>query len=232
MNSEDYMATMIDLGKSMKEKGLISGDFGNMSIRSNNNCFITSSGSHLESLQQSDFASVSISDGNFQPSYYPSSDLRTHLELYRHFSQINGIVHTHSLYATAWAQAGIPILCLGTTHADYWNGEIPVTRRLKKDEVSADYEAETGKVIVEKLRELEIDILECPGILVFNHAPFTWGNTIEEAVKHAEMLEYVAKLAWLTLEINPEAKSISPTLIDRHFFRKHGPDAYYGNVPE
>ena len=150
------------------------------------------------------------------------------MELYRSFDYIGGITHTHSLYATAWAQAVKPIPCLGTTHADYWKGAVPVSRPLTNDEIKGDYELETGKVIVETLQKHGLDPGECLGILVAHHGPFTWGKTVEEAVKNAERLEYIAKLACLTLQLNPHAPAIPSELHHRHYSRKHGPDAYYG----
>ena len=137
-------------------------------------------------------------------------------------------MHTHSPYATVWAQSGKQIPCLGTTHADYWNGEIPITRDLINKEINGEYEKETGKVIIEKIKDLNVDPLDCPGILVANHGPFAWGKTVEDAVKHAELLEYIARLAWLSISINPNSKPISKALLNKHYSRKHGPDAYYG----
>ena len=135
---------------------------------------------------------------------------------------------TLTLYATAWAQAKLAIPCLGTTQADYWKGDIPITRDLTDEEISNNYEHNTGLVIVEKLKELDINPLNCPGIIVANHGPFSWGKTVEEAVKHAELLEFIAKQNWIALSINPNAKPISKTLLNKHFKRKHGPSAYYG----
>ena len=166
--------------------------------------------------------------GKYVGKFKPSSDTPTHLELYREFQSIGGIVHTHSLYATAWAQSRKPIPCLGTTHADYWNGEIPVSRNLTNEEINGKYEKETGKVIIETINKLNVDHLDCPGIMVANHGSFTWGKTVKDAVKHAELLEYIARLAWLTISITSQAKPISRTLLNKHFSRKHGPNAYYG----
>jgi L-ribulose-5-phosphate 4-epimerase len=175
-----------------------------------------------------DIVTVHIKDNKYDGNLKPSSDTPTHLELYKVFKELDGIVHTHSTYATAWAQSGKSIPRLGTTHADYWNGEIPITRELTDEEINGDYEKETGKVIIEKIKELNIDPLNCPGILVDKHGPFTWGATVEDAVKHAELLEYIARLAWLSISINPNSKPISKALLNKHYSRKHGPDAYYG----
>jgi|TARA_Y100000310_G_C20683799_1_gene817675 L-ribulose-5-phosphate 4-epimerase len=212
----------------LSQKKLIIQSFGNASCRFQDLCLIKPSGIDLNNSSSGDIVSVNIASGSYSGNLKPSSDTPTHVELYREFEDIGAIAHTHSTYATAWAQAGKPIPCLGTTHADYWNGEVPVTRDLTDEEISGDYEKETGKVIIEKIKELKVDPLDCPGILVANHGPFTWGATMEDAVKHAELLEYIAKLAWLSLSINPIAGQISSALLNKHFSRKHGTDAYYG----
>ena len=159
----------------------------------------------------------------------PSSDTPTHLVLYRDFAAIGGIVHTHSLFATAWAQTGRELPALGTTHADYFHGALPCTRRLKAREIESDYEFNTGKVIVETFARR--DPLACPGVLVANHGPFSWGRTVEEAVHNAAVLEHVVRLAGETLRILPSAKPMQQVLLNKHFFRKHGPGAYYGQGP-
>ena len=156
----------------------------------------------------------------------PSSDLPTHLELYRAFEQIGGITHTHSTTATMFAQACAPIPCFGTTHADYFNGPVPVTRSLTKNETQNNYEANTGKVIVECLSD--IDPAEMPAMLVANHGPFTWGKTPAGAVESGVVLEEVAKMAMGTMQINPSIKPIEDYLLKKHYFRKHGSEAYYG----
>lgn len=156
----------------------------------------------------------------------PSSDSPTHLEIYRAFPRVGGIVHTHSRFATMFAQAERPIPCLGTTHADYFPGEIPITRRLTRAEVIEDYERRTGTVIVERFTRL--DPHECPGVLVAGHGVFTWGENPEDAVSHAVALEAVAEMAWGTLLLNPDAPPFPEYVRDKHYFRKHGPGAYYG----
>ncbi|GMV37194.1 MAG: L-ribulose-5-phosphate 4-epimerase [Fimbriimonadales bacterium] len=156
----------------------------------------------------------------------PSSDTPTHLVLYREFQGVGGVVHTHSPHATAWAQARRPIPCLGTTHADHFLGEIPVTEPMTAEEIAADYEANTGEVIVRCLAGK--DPLEMPAVLVAGHGPFVWGATVEEAVMNASVLEHVAAMAAMTLTLRPDAEPIDEALLRRHFFRKHGPDAYYG----
>jgi L-ribulose-5-phosphate 4-epimerase len=156
----------------------------------------------------------------------PSSDTPTHLVLYRAFPGIGGVVHTHSLYATAWAQAQRAIPSFGTTQADYWHGEVPCTRPLTPKEIETDYEANAGRAIVERLRHLNSS--QHPAVLVANHGPFTWGKDAREAVENAVVLEFVARLALETLRINPRTQPVPAALRDKHFLRKHGPGAYYG----
>jgi L-ribulose-5-phosphate 4-epimerase len=208
--------------------GLVIDTFGNASAKDGSSILIKPSGVDLSLISKNNISVVEINSGKLLSGKSPSSDTPTHLEIYRSFPQIGGITHTHSPYATAWAQTGNSIPCLGTTHADYWRGEIPVTRPMTDQEISGDYEKETGKVIVETINKMCMDPLECPGILVMYHGPFTWGKTIEEAVKNAEMLEYIAKLSWLTHQLNQSIPAISPSLHSRHFTRKHGPQSYYG----
>jgi L-ribulose-5-phosphate 4-epimerase len=156
----------------------------------------------------------------------PSSDTPTHLALYRAFKKIGGIVHTHSLYATAWAQAGRGIPAYGTTQADYWYGDVPCTRLLTPKEIKNDYEANTGRVIGETFSKL--DPMQHPAVLVAGHGPFTWGRDVKEAVHNASVLEFVARLASETLRLNPKTGPMQSVLLDKHFLRKHGPKAYYG----
>ncbi len=158
----------------------------------------------------------------------PSSDTETHLELYRSFKDIGGVAHTHSLYATAWAQARRPLPSYGTTQADYWHGIVPCTRPLTHDEIRQDYELNTGKVIVETFGGL--DPLHHPAVLVASHGPFAWGRDAHDAVHNAVVLEYVARLASETLRINPQLEPMPDKLLDKHFFRKHGPSATYGQT--
>jgi L-ribulose-5-phosphate 4-epimerase len=158
----------------------------------------------------------------------PSSDTATHLVLYRAFPKIGGIVHTHSLYATAWAQAQRDLPAYGTTQADYWYGAVPCTRRLKPAEIENDYEANTGHVIVERFQGL--DPLQHPAVLVARHGPFTWGKDPGDAVHNAAVLEFVARLASETLRLNPRTQPLPSALLDKHFLRKHGPGAYYGQA--
>ena len=212
----------------LEKLGLIIQNFGNASARHCENCLIKPSGINLNSFKKEDVVAVNINDSSFSGKLKPSSDLPTHLILYRELVDINGIVHTHSPYATAWAQTAEPIPCLGTTHADFWKGEIPVTRPLDFEEIDGEYEKETGKVILETLEKTGQNALECPGILVAHHGPFTWGASIEDAVKNAEIIEYIARTAWLSLQLKIDLDQIPKKLHDRHFLRKNGPMAYYG----
>jgi L-ribulose-5-phosphate 4-epimerase len=165
-----------------------------------------------------------IVDGNLRP----SSDLPTHLELYRQFPNVGGVAHTHSEFATAWAQAEKPIPCFGTTHADYFYGSVPVTDRLTPAQISGDYELETGKAICRTFSKHDPDAI--PGVLVAGHAPFCWGKTSADAAHNAVIVEYVARMAYHTLLINAESQSLPRELHDKHFLRKHGRNAYYGQV--
>lgn len=162
-----------------------------------------------------------IVEGNLKP----SSDTATHLVLYKAFPEIGGVVHTHSTYATAWAQAGVDIPNIGTTHADYFASDIPCTRLMTQSEIEGEYELETGNVIVERFKKLnEVHI---PGVLVCNHGPFSWGKDADDAVHNAVVMEQCAKMAFISFSVNPDLK-MNPALIKKHFMRKHGPDAYYG----
>jgi L-ribulose-5-phosphate 4-epimerase len=165
-----------------------------------------------------------VVEGRFRP----SSDTPTHRVLYRAFKEIGGIVHTHSLYATAWAQAGRGIPSYGTTQADYWYGNVPCTRLLTPKEIKGDYETNTGRVIVERFKSLEP--AEHPAVLVASHGPFTWGGDPHDAVHNAVVLEFVARLASETLRINPKTQPMQTALLNKHFLRKHGPGAYYGQT--
>lgn len=172
---------------------------------------------------------VSLADGTVvEGKLKPSSDTPTHLVLYRAFAGIGGVVHTHSLFATAWAQACRPLPAYGTTQADYWYGDVPCTRKLSAAEIKNDYEANSGEVIVETFRQARLDPLQHPAVLVASHGPFTWGKDVADAVHNASVLEFIAKLNSETLRINPKLKPMQSVLLDKHFLRKHGPNATYG----
>lgn len=212
-------------------KGLVIETFGNVSgaDRSSGLMVIKPSGVSYDVMKPEQMVIVSLETGEvIEGKLRPSSDTATHLELYKAFPSVGGIVHTHSFCATAWAQACKSIPALGTTHADYFHGPILCTRPLQPEEINGEYEASTGKVIVECFSNL--DPRYFPGVLVANHGPFTWGKDPNEAVHHAIILEYLARLASETLRINPKATELDSTLMDKHFFRKHGPTRYYGQL--
>ncbi|MGH7977235.1 MAG: L-ribulose-5-phosphate 4-epimerase AraD [Limisphaerales bacterium] len=188
---------------------------------------IKPSGVPYKDMKPQHMVAVSLETGKIVDGYLkPSSDTPTHLELYRAFKNIGGVVHAHSLFATAWAQALKRIPSYGTTQADYWHGEVPCTRALKPAEIKNDYEKNTGLVIVETFKK--INPLEHPAVLVASHGPFTWGGNIGDAVRNAAILEFIARLASETLRINPKTQPMPLALLDKHFLRKHGPKAYYG----
>ncbi|MGH8023813.1 MAG: L-ribulose-5-phosphate 4-epimerase [Limisphaerales bacterium] len=188
---------------------------------------IKPSGVTYQGLKPEQMVIVSLADGKVvEGDLKPSSDTPTHLELYLAFKEIGGIAHTHSLYATAWAQAKRKIPSYGTTQADYWFGDVPCTRPMTPAEIKSDYEKNTGAVIVETFRKL--NPLERPAVLVASHGPFTWGASPADAVHNASVLEFVARLASETLRINPKAKPMQSALLHKHFLRKHGAKAYYG----
>ena len=190
---------------------------------------IKPSGVPYQALKPAQMVVVRLDDGKVvEGKLNPSSDTPTHLELYRALGGIGGIVHTHSLHATAWAQALRPIPALGTTHADYFHGEVPLTRPMTAEEIKTDYELNTGRVIVERFKGL--DPLCHPAVLVAHHGPFTWGADVTEAAHNAVVLEFIARLAAQTLQLNAGAQPMPDELRDKHFFRKHGPAAYYGQT--
>lgn len=210
--------------------GLVTLTFGNASglDRKKGIMAIKPSGISYEVMKPSDIVLVDLAGKRVEGRLSPSSDTPTHLELYRAFPKIGGIVHAHSEYATMYAQAGREIPCLGTTHADIFNGPVPVTRFLKREEVEKDYELNTGKVIKECFRRIRP--LERPGVLVAGHGPFAWGRTPGEAVENGLALERIAKMALGTRILNPLRSPFPRYLLDKHFQRKHGPGAYYGQI--
>ncbi len=213
--------------------GLVTLSFGNVSgvDRATGIMIIKPSGVPYESLRPDDLVGVDLVSGaTVEGSARPSSDTPTHLALYRRYAEIGGVVHTHSTRASAWAQAGRPIPCLGTTHADHFRGPVPVTRTLRPAELGSTYEADTGAVIIETLEALGLGPLEMPAILVRSHGPFTWGQDAADALANAVALEAIATMAGLTLELDADTRAIDDSLLDRHFGRKHGPGAYYGQA--
>ena len=217
-----------EANRELVRKGLVVFTFGNASgfDRASGQVVIKPSGVPYDTMTPADLVITDL-DGNIvEGTLRPSSDLPTHLALYRAFDGVNGVVHTHSRYATAWAQAGVPIPCLGTTHADYFHGPIPVTPHMDPNEIKDQYEWNTGQVIVRRFEE--IDPLRTPAVLVAGHAPFCWGISPSETAHTAAIVEEIAHMAYLTFTIKADAAGISDALRDKHFFRKHGPGAYYG----
>jgi L-ribulose-5-phosphate 4-epimerase len=212
--------------------GLVIRTWGNASgiDRDKGLVVIKPSGVPYEKLEARQMVVVALDSGEaIEGALNPSSDTPTHLELYRAFAGTGGIVHTHSLFATAWAQTGRALPALGTTHADYFCGPVPCTRLLKPGEIKSDYEANTGRVIVRTFARREP--LSCPAVLVAGHGPFAWGRTVAAAVENAVVLEHLARLAGETLRIFPSVRPMQRVLMEKHFLRKHGPGAYYGQGP-
>lgn len=215
----------------LNARNLVIYSFGNVSgiDRESGTVAIKPSGVPYEELSPENIVLVNLADGKtLGGALRPSSDTPTHLEIYRNFPEIGGVTHSHSRFATVFAQAELSIPCLGTTHADYFYGEIPVTRKLKKAEIEKDYELNTGKVIVEKVKDSDREAIDIPAVLVAGHGPFTWGKNPELAVEHAVILEYVAEIALNSLLLNRNSGPLKETLLGRHFLRKHGKNAYYG----
>lgn len=219
---------VLEANLALVRHGLVLGTWGNASAidRARGIVVIKPSGVPYESMRAEQMVAVDLDGKIVDGSLRPSSDAPTHLALYQAFGDIGGVTHTHSHYATCWAQACRPIPCLGTTHADYFYGEVPVTDVLTPGEIEDHYERNTGSAIVRRFAKL--DPLQYPGALVANHGPFTWGATLELAVENAVVLEEVARMALHTLTIAPGQPAIGQRLLDKHFLRKHGSDAYYG----
>jgi L-ribulose-5-phosphate 4-epimerase len=214
----------------LQRHGLVTFTWGNVSgiDRAAGIIAIKPSGVSYEDLTPQSIVLVDLRGNVVEGDLRPSSDMPTHLELYRGFEAIGGVCHTHSMYATAWAQAEEGIPCFGTTHADYFYGSIPVTDAMTRDEIEGPYEQNTGMLIVRRFHN--IDPLQMPAVLVASHGPFTWGTSPAEAVENAVVLEQVAKMASGTITINWRQRAIPQTLLDKHYLRKHGTNAYYGQV--
>jgi L-ribulose-5-phosphate 4-epimerase len=212
--------------------GLVLYTFGNASgiLREEGLVVIKPSGVPYKDLRPDHLVVTDLTGKIVEGHLRPSSDLSTHLVLYNQFPEIGGVAHTHSEYATAWAQARKPIPCFGTTHADYFHGEVPVTTEMSDAEIAGDYEKNTGDVIVRTLQQH--DAAASPGILVANHGPFAWGKDARTAAHNAAILESIARMAWFTLGINPGARPIGNALLDKHYLRKHGANAYYGQAKD
>ncbi|MBQ7732710.1 MAG: L-ribulose-5-phosphate 4-epimerase, partial [Synergistaceae bacterium] len=225
LREEVYKANM-----ELPEKGLVVYTWGNVSAvdREQGLVVIKPSGVEYDDLSPSNLVIVDMNCNIVEGDLNPSSDTKTHVELYKAFPSVGGIVHTHSSHAVGWAQAGRDIPCYGTTHADYFYGSVPCTRNLTSEEVNSDYELNTGKVIAETFNDRKLDPLAVPGVICKSHGPFTWGKNAAQAVYHAVVLEELAKMALYTVTIDPNAEPAPDYVLDKHYLRKHGANAYYG----
>jgi L-ribulose-5-phosphate 4-epimerase len=225
---KDIKEAVLEANLELPKRNLVTFTWGNVSgiDRSKGLIVIKPSGVSYDKLKVEDLVVLDLEGNKVEGKLNPSSDTATHLALYNKFEEVNGIVHTHSRWATLWAQAGKGIPALGTTHADYFYGEIPCTRKMTAEEIEGEYEKETGNVIIETFEGK--NPIYIPGVLVNNHGPFTWGKDAHEAVHNAVVLEEVAMMAYYTCSLTPGISPIAQTLLDKHFLRKHGKNAYYG----
>ena len=225
---EELKQEVLEANLQLPEYGLVTFTWGNVSgiCRERNLVVIKPSGVSYEGMKAEDMVVVDLDGNVVEGDLKPSSDTPTHLELYKAFPNLGGIVHTHSRWATSFAQAGIALPALGTTHADTFYGDVPITRLLTSEEIKGEYEKETGTVIIECFKDM--DPMDIPGVLVHSHGPFSWGKDAKEAVHNAVVLEEVAFMAYHTLQLNPEKGRISQEILDKHYYRKHGANAYYG----
>jgi L-ribulose-5-phosphate 4-epimerase len=223
---EEVFQANLDLPK----HGLVKFTWGNASAfdRERGLFVIKPSGVDYDTMKASDMVVVDLDGNVVEGALNPSSDTATHAVLYKHFPEIGGIVHTHSTWATIWAQAGLDVPAMGTTHADTFYGSVPCARFLTQEEIDCGYEVETGKVIIETFEERGLDIFAVPGVLLRGHAPFTWGKDVQSAVMNSVVLEEVAKMNLYTRELNRFAEELPQRILDKHYLRKHGKDAYYG----
>lgn len=214
----------------LKERGLVIATWGNVSAFDPelNVVVIKASGVPYDGMGVDDMVTLDLSGNIIDSDKRPSSDTPTHLYLYKHFAKagVHSVVHTHSRYATIWAQSALALPCYGTTHADYFHGPVPCTRQLHDAEIVGAYEENTGRVIVETIADT--NPLHTPGVLVASHGPFTWGKSPEDAVFHSEVLEYIAQMALYNKMLTPEIQPVKESLADKHYLRKFGPDSYYG----
>nr|WP_246880475.1 L-ribulose-5-phosphate 4-epimerase [Sporosarcina sp. 6E9] len=223
---EEVFQANLDLPK----HGLVKFTWGNASAfdRESGLFVIKPSGVDYDTMKASDMVVVDLDGNVVEGTLNPSSDTATHAVLYKHYPEIGGIVHTHSTWATIWAQAGLDVPAMGTTHADTFYGSVPCARFLTQEEIDDGYEVETGKVIIETFEERGLDIFAVPGVLLRGHAPFTWGKDVQEAVMNSVVLEEVSKMNLYTRELNRFAEELPQGILDKHYLRKHGEDAYYG----
>ena len=227
---EELKQKVFEANMLLPKYGLVTFTWGNVSAidRESGLFIIKPSGVDYEKMTAEDMVVMDLKGNKVEGRYKPSSDTPTHLELYKAFPEMGGIVHTHSSYATSWAQAGRSIPCYGTTHADYIYGEIPCVRFLTKEEIEGAYEENTGHLIVNSFREMGKDVMAVPAVLCKNHGPFAWGKDAHEAVHNAVVLEEVAKMAYRAETINARIQPAPQELQDKHYYRKHGANAYYG----
>lgn len=225
LKEEVYLANM-----ELPKRGLVTYTWGNVSgiDREKGLFVIKPSGVEYDELKPSDMVVMDLKGNKIEGDLNPSSDTKTHMVLYNAFPKVGGIVHTHSPYAVAWAQAGEDLPCYGTTHADYFYGSIPCARHLTQEELDEDYERNTGVTIVETFKERGLDPKAVPAVLCFSHGPFTWGKDPAQAVYHSVVLEECAKMGIFTRMVNPNAAPAPQRMQDKHYMRKHGPNAYYG----
>lgn len=225
---ETLKQRVLEANLELPRRNLVTYTWGNVSgiDRGTNLIVIKPSGVDYETMTAEDMVVVDLEGRVVEGKWNPSSDTPTHVELYRAFSAVGGIVHTHSRWATIFAEAGREISVMGTTHADYFHGAIPCTRKLTDAEIQGEYEKETGQVIIEAFRQT--DPMAIPAVLVNSHGPFTWGKDAKEAVHNAVVLEEIAFMNWHAIALNPAQSAVQQALLDRHYFRKHGKNAYYG----
>lgn len=226
---EELKQKVYEANMDLTRYGLVTFTWGNVSAidRESGLFVIKPSGVDYDLLKPEDMVVMDLNGNKVEGKYNPSSDTPTHLELYKAFPEIGGVVHTHSTYATSWAQAGRSIPCYGTTHADYMYGEIPCARVLTQEEIDEGYEKNTGTIIIETFKDK--DPMAVPAVLCTNHGPFAWGKDAKEAVHNAVVLEEIAKMALFTEQLKPDVKPAPQRIQDKHYFRKHGANAYYGN---
>lgn len=227
---EELKKKVYEANMELPRYGLVTFTWGNVSgiDREKGLFVIKPSGVDYDKMTWEDMVVMDLEGNKVEGKFKPSSDTPTHLELYKAFTEIGGIVHTHSSYATSWAQAGRSIPCYGTTHADYIYGEVPCVRCLTKEEIEEAYETNTGHLIVNEFKRMNKDPMAVPAVLCKNHGPFAWGKDPMDAVHNAVVLEEVAKMAYRTEIINPQVQPAPDELQDKHYFRKHGANAYYG----
>lgn len=231
---EQLKQAVYEANMELPRRGLVTYTWGNVSgiDREQGLVVIKPSGVEYEELTPDKLVVLDLDGNIMEGELNPSSDTKTHLELYKAFPALGGVVHTHSPHAVAWAQAGEDIPCYGTTHADYFYGPVPCARDLTKEELDEDYEKNTGKIIVETFTGRDLDPVHLPTVICRSHGPFAWGETVVEAVYHAAVLEEVAKMALLTRQVKQDAEPAPAHVVEKHFMRKHGPNAYYGQKKE